>query len=242
MIINKRSRGAPSSAALQTARDVIARETCGLRAGGLRCDLVGRLSEEEQKRLVELVDKAGQGRSWAWSRLSDRERRDLEDLIEKAADMRGAFTAAREIEEIRALADQAHVKAVRRPLGRKQENGIFSEAARCIEAGWMDVADLAILASFLAVFVGGRPLGPRSRVERVGEDTVLVVDDVSFGPFSGAYDPEAQIGPRWQQNLGNLEANEWLSVERHGKAWTVSPGARLRAAMAGKPIRDVVAA
>ena len=32
-----------------------------------------------------------------------------------------------------------------------------------------------------------------------------------------------------------------LRVERHGKAWTVSPGARLRAAMAGRAVRDVAA-
>jgi hypothetical protein len=240
-ITKRRDRGAPSTAALQIARDVVARETCGLRPGGLRADM-NRLTSEDQKRMIDLIDTAGQGRSWSWERLGKRDRSTLERLIEAAADAAGIFEQTRQMEEIAALAAEANVKAVRRPLSRREENGIFSEAARCIEEGWMDVADLAILASFLAVFVSGRPLGPRSRVERVGEDTVLVVDDVSFGPFSGAYDSEAQIGPRWQQNLANLEANEWLTVERHGKAWTVSPGARLRAAMEGRPVRNAIAA
>ena len=238
MNIGRRNRSAPSREMLAEVRNVVARETSGYRSGGLRIDW-HKLDDDAQGRVVELVKEAGAGGGWTWNRLSDRKRRELEGLIERGSDARGVFQDARSMAEIQRLASEAHVAAVRRPLSRRQENGVFQEMSRCIESGWLNVADLAVLSAFITTFVSGRPLGPRTRVERVGDDTVLVID-ANMGPFGGSFDPEEQIGPRVQQNLASLELNEWLTVQRSGKQWTVAPGRRLVAAMAGKPIRDEV--
>jgi hypothetical protein len=238
----KRTRNAPSGSALQEARDVIRRETAGFNEGmGLRVEW-DRLSETEQLKLLTLVNEAGRGRSWSWGRLDDGQRRDLEGLIEKGADARGAFKGAREFEEIQAIADQAHVAAVRRPLTRKQETSIFLELGRGIERGWLRAPDVAVLSLLMVAFSTGRPLGPRSRVEVLdGGETALIVNN-QFGPFSGDLDPEYQLGPRWAQTAEHLQTNEWIAITKNGAEWWISPGRRLRAAMAGKPIRDVVAA
>jgi len=238
-IMGRRGRDAPSRDALLEARDIVAVRTSGLRPGGLRCDW-GKLDEADQRRAVELVREADRG-TWSWTRLG-KKRAGLERLIERAADAPRIFENTRSMEEIAALAAGAHQAAVRRPLSRRQENGVFQEIARCIENGWLNVADLAVLTAFIAAFVGGKPLGPRSRVERMGDETVLVLDDATMGPFFGKFDPEEQIGPRAKMNLAHLEVNEWLTIERSGKQWTVSPGRRLRLAMDGKPIRDEVRA
>ena len=239
MNMNRRSRGAPSRDTLADMRATIAVHTGGLAPGGLRPDFL-RLPEDDQRRAVELIRKAGKGRTWSFSKLSNKDRETLEGLIERAAGEPGVFERARESEEIAALAAEAHRAAVARPVSRRQENGIFEEVARCIEDGFLAVADLAVLASFVTVFVSGKPLGPRSRVEHSGDETVLIVEDANMGPFSGQFDPESQIGPRWQMTLAHLERNEWLNVTRHGKQWTVAPGRRLTLAMAGKPIKDRV--
>jgi hypothetical protein len=202
----------------------------------------GRLSESEQKRLIELVDTAGQGRSWSWSRLSDKQRRELEGLIEKGSNQRGVFEGARTAEEIRSLAESAHIDSVRRPLTRKQETSIFVELGRCIESGWLQAPHVAVLALVLVSFSTGRPLGPRGRVESLdsGEPALLV--DAQFGPFSGELDPEGQLGPRWAQAADHLVANEWLAITKNGREWWVSPGRRLRAVMSGRAVRDEVRA
>lgn len=238
---SRRRRGAPSRETLQDARDLVAMHTGGLRPGGLRCDFE-RLPEDDQRRVVELVGAAAKGRSWSWGRLSEHDRATFESLVEKASGEPGIFAAARELAEISALAAEAHQIAVRRPLSRKQENSVFQEIGRCVGNCWLDVADLAVLTSFVTAFVSGRPLGPLSRVERFGDETVLVIDDANMGPFSGMFDAEGQIGPRWQMNLAHLETNEWVAVRRNGKQWTVRPGNRLRQAMAGRRIRDKVQA
>jgi hypothetical protein len=240
--LRRRSRNAPNKESLLNANDVIRAHTAGFNEGlGLAIDF-DRLGENEQTRLVGLVDKAGKGRSWGWGRLSAKERRELEALIEKGADARGVFEGARSFEEIRALAAQAHTERVRRPLTRKQETSIFAELGRCIEQGWLEAPHVALISLLLIAFSGGRPLGPRSRIEALdGGETVLVVD-TQFGPFSADLDPEQQLAPRWTQTVDHLAANEWLDVRKNGVEWWISPGGRLRAAMAGKPVRDVVAA
>ena len=227
----RRSRTAPNRETLAEIKDIVAVHTSGLRPGGLRCNF-DRLSEDDQRRAVELVREADY-QTWSWQRLGEKKRKELEGLIERAADARGIFKDTRAAEEIKALADSAHVAAVRRPLSRKEENGIFAEIAVGIEARSLDAASVAMIAVVATAFVSGRPLGPRTRVERDGEQPVLVIEDVSFGLYGGQFDQEEQLAPRWKQDLGWLEEAGWFQVDRQGKQWTIKPGSRMRAAMAG---------
>jgi hypothetical protein len=237
----KRGRTAANRETVMEIRDVIARETSGYRPGGLRCDF-DRLSEDEQWKVIELVREAGEGGAWSWKKLGKRSRSTLEKLIEEASDARGVFEDARSMEEIAEIAAEAHTAAVRRPLSRREEVTVFGEIARCIAQGWLTAADLAVLVAFVSAVTTGKPLGPRSRVERVGDHTVLVIDDANMGPFAGSFDPESQVTPRWKQSVDLLEKNEWVTVERLGKQWTVGPGRRLLLAMAGMPVKDNVVA
>jgi hypothetical protein len=239
--MRRRSRNAPNRDTVMEIRDVIARETSGYRPGGLRCDF-DRLSEDDQRKVIDLVREAGKGGGWSWTKLSKKDRTTLEKLIERAADTPGLFKQTRDMEEIAALAAEAHVAAVRRPLSRKQEHGIFAELARQVEDGHLHAPHVALIALVLTIYTSGRALGPRSRVESLADGEPVLIVDAVFGPLGGNLDPDSEISARWKQNLSHLEANSWLEVRRNGPEWWVSPGARLRAVMAGRAIRDVVAA
>lgn len=241
-VLQRRGRRDFSDDTLRSIESFIIRRTSGMVAGGFRTDLRRNLAEDEQAELVALTREAeGDNRSFVLARLSKRKQERWERLVGKAGGDEKFFENYRELEQVKAIASLAHRESVRRPLSRREENGVFREIARCIEHDWLGVADVAVLASFIAAFVGGRALGPRSRIELVGDGTVLVIDDAQMGPFSGRFDEEQQIGPRWLMTLANLETNEWLQVVRNGKQLTISPGRRLQLAMAGKPITDAVA-
>jgi hypothetical protein len=240
----RRGRNAPPHRdTLAEIRDIVAVRTSGYRPGGLRCDF-SRFSEDEHRRAIELVREADKG-TWSWDRLGKPgkgKRGELEGLIEKASAEPGIFARARELDEIAAIAAEAHRESVRRPLHRKQEASIFAELGKCIENGWLEAPHVAVLALVLVAFSTGRPLGPRGRVESLDGGLVALVVDSQFGPFSGALDPEGQLAPRWAQTADHLVANEWLAVTKNGREWWVSPGARLRAVMAGRPVKDEVRA
>ena len=240
-IPTRRSRTAPSRDTLQEMRDTIAVHTSGFKPGGLRCDF-GRLPEGDQVRVVELVREAGKGRAWSWDKLSKKNRATLETLVELASGEPGIFAGTRDLEEIQALAAEAHVAAVRRPLSRKQESGIFAELARQVEGGHLQAPHIGLLAILLTIYSSGRALGPRSRVESLADGEPVLILDAVFGPLGGNLDPDSELSARWKQNLDHLVANSWLEVAKSGPEWRVSPGRRLRAVMAGRPVRDVVAA
>ncbi|MFL5943685.1 MAG: hypothetical protein ACJ75L_10525 [Gaiellaceae bacterium] len=237
-LTRRRRRTAPNTETLLDVKDKIARATSGYRDGGLRVN-ANRLTEPEQWELIELTREASTG-GWSWERLGKGRRR-LEALIEKAADARDVFADARAAAEIQALAAQAHVEAVRRPLSRKEEHGVFAELARQVEGGALGVADVGMIAALVTSFVGGRPLAPRSRIERVDGEAVLVID-AGFGPFSADLDPEGQLAGRWQETLHHVaDNNGWFEVTKRGSEWSIAPGPRLRAAMDGRHVRNVPA-
>ena len=227
----RRSRTAPNRETLSEIRGIVAVRTSGLRQGGLRCNF-DRLSEDDQRRAVELVKEADY-QTWSWQRLGDRKRKELEKLIEKASGTPGIFKDTRAVEEIRAMTESARVAEVRKPLTRQEERGVFSEIAAGIEGRSLEAADVALIAVVVTAFVSGKATAPRTRVERVGEMSVLVVEDANMGLFGGEFDAEQQLAPRWKQNLQWLEQIDWFTVDRRGKEWHISAGPRLRNAMAG---------
>jgi hypothetical protein len=241
MNLGRRDRTAPSRDTLVEIRDVVARETSGYRSGGLRIDW-DQLDEDARRRVVELVKEAGAGGGWTWNRLSDRKRKELEGLIERGSDARGIFKDTRALEEIKALTEQAHTAAVRRPPSRKQESGIFAELGRCVAEGWLDASHVSVLVLIQIVLSTGRTLGPRSRIETLDDGGTALVVDRQFGLFAESFDPYGELGPRWMQTVDHLAANEWLIVEKNGTEWWIWPGQRMRAAMEGRAVKDVVAA
>jgi hypothetical protein len=229
----RRDRTGVNRETLQEVRDVVAVRTTNLRPGGLRCDF-DRLDADAQRRVVELVNTAGQGRSWSWSRLGDKDRRELERLIEQASREPGIFENARQMEEVAELAASAHRAKVRRPLRNREEAGIFTEIAAGIEGGSLGAADVAMIAVISTAFVSGKPLGPRTRIDLVGDTPVLVVEDAaSLGLYGGKFDEEQQLAPRWKATIQWLEEIGWFEVEKRGKEWSISAGPRMKLALAG---------
>jgi hypothetical protein len=232
----KRGRTAPSKLALQEARDVIARETSGYRPGGLRVN-TDRLSEDEQERLVALVNEAGSGRAWWWDKLKKKDRTALEGLIEKGADAPRIFEETRALEEIRALAAEAHVAAVRRPFRPREESGILHELGRQFADGFL-TADM--LGPLLVVFLSlerGEAFAPQARVERDPDGEQVLVVSRAYGLVSERRDWRGSLAA-WPQALTHAERNAWLIVDRSaGNSWEIRLGARAKRAMRGQPPR-----
>jgi hypothetical protein len=240
LLMGRRSRTAPSRDTLLEIRDIVAVRTSGYRSGGLRIDW-DKLNEADQLRTVELVREADKG-TWSWSRLGKKKCAELERLIEHGCDAPRIFEDARAMQEIAKIAEEAHVASVRRPTTRKQETSLLSELGRCIDAGWLDASHVAIVVLVQIAFGTGRTLGPRSRIEALDDGDTVIVADTHFGLFSESLDAYAEIGPRWMKSVDHLAANEWLAVTKSGREWRISPGRRLKAAMAGRTVKDVIVA
>lgn len=239
---SRRRRGAPSRHTLIEIRDVIARETSGYRPGGLRVNW-DRLSEDEQRKVVELVRAAGRDGGWSFSNLSKRDRAVLEGLIEKAADANGIFENARSMEEIRALAAEAHQASVRRPFSRREQATLFEALGDALVAGSMSATTLGTFVIIVLALERGEGFAPHSWVERdpVDGESVLVVSK-SFGLLRERQDWRASLAA-WQKGCEQLARNSWLELDGSaGNEIRLRLGSRAKRALRGEPPRKARAA
>ena len=133
----RRSRTAPHIETLKGISDFVVRRTAGMVSGGLRCDFAANLSEDEQTELVALTREAERGGGSVLDRLSKKKQARWERLVGKGGGDPSFFANARELENIRTLASEAHVAAVRRPFRRTEESGLLAELGRQFAGGFL---------------------------------------------------------------------------------------------------------
>lgn len=225
-LTTRRRRSGVSYERLADAADTIARRTAGMEGGSLRVQW-DRLDADEQAEVVRLTERLGEH--------DKQETRRWQQLVEKAAAQPGLFARLVEAAEVRRDIAALARQVVRRPFTRREESGIFHAIAEQVDSGCLLAEHVALLALIFTAFeTGGLPPRSRGRIERDGEVPVLVVEP-AFGPWGGDFDPEGDVTARWRQNLEHLEANAWVTVERHGGPWRVKPGVRALNAL-GAPV------
>jgi hypothetical protein len=228
----RRERRTYSDDTLKSIRDFVAMRTITLKENGLRIDWKN-LDDAETRELVELTQEAERGEGgFRLDRLSKRRARRWEALAARGSgEPESFFEDARQMAEIRALATEANRVAVRRPITRREEGGLFDEFVSqfSAEPPFLFADHLALGIVIFACLHSGKAIGPRSRIEQIDGESALIVDS-TFGVVGSQRDPYSMFA-RWRQGLQHLERNAWVQVMRNGNEWTIRPGPRALRAM-----------
>jgi hypothetical protein len=205
----------------RVANNAIARTT------GLRSVDVKRLGIDEQHEIARLVQKSD--RATNVTMLDKRERLRFEALTEKAGGAEGFFDSRRARAATTKELHDADVKRRRapaRPCWEEQGSVVLPRetAFEFLRDGIFHLEHIALLVTALGWLEAGDCTAPKSRIEGIGDDAVLVLDR-TYG-LGAIVDPEGRISGLWLQILEHIAANNWLRVEQHGGEVHVARGSR----------------
>lgn len=220
----KRRDGAIQRERLVAVRDAVARATAQARGGVFRVDW-RRLSEDERRELVALVEKAPNPSAAGGLEGEDSER--FEALAEKGANRIGHFDSTRDWAKLRLEIAETEAD-VKRPPPRPR----YEQAGSVIlpkqwtfdflqeQVLW--VSHLGLLVFLMSCLENGR--GITRGVEVVDEDTMRI--HLNRGLW-GDTDPDGRLAD-WQSDLKHLCANQFFVLaDAKGPVWTVKRGRRL---------------
>ena len=198
----------------------------------------GRLTDEEGRRLLELVKKAATSEesqpgaaAFNPDRLAKRDRARLEALVERAAGVEaGTFERERQAKAARAEVEKVWREGLVNNPTREAEGRFFKEVRRQLthpDGTCLTADHLAVLTGVLAIIFSASP--PRSSTATVEQDAETG-ETVLFWPRNhslfGVADGRELPG-RTLPLLLHLAANGWLHVVE-GSTLRISLGARAR--------------
>lgn len=191
-----------------------------------------RLDERDELELLTLTETiCGGGRDVEMSRLSAAETGRFFELVEKGAEFeRGHYERrAREATEMLQTRDRT-AKARKITLSRREVSHFFQRAYRELADGEIWADDLGVLSLLLALFSTGKTFNSAAYFEGAG-DTLTLHFDVGYG-FRGAVDGTGKFDDV-NGRLDHLHEQEWIILTKHGPAWSLRLGPRLRYALDG---------
>jgi hypothetical protein len=214
----KRDRGwmPVTREALAACRDQVARRTVGLVEGGVRID-AALLDDDEVRKLVELTQSE--------DALTNGDRRKWETLVEKSAGTPDLFEKRRKQAAMAVKLKELGRRALRpkAPTAEGEKSLILALHGQ-IKRHTLHLDRVGILVTILGQLYAAEPLGPHSRIEREGDQVVLVASHL-FGVLSMDHDPRGEATVRWQEAVRQLAKNNWLDVVE-GAEWRISLGSR----------------
>jgi hypothetical protein len=190
---------------------------------------LGRLSDEQQYDLLDLVQKASatdnpDADAFNPDQLGKRDRTRLEKLIEKAADAPGVFKKERETLALRAEVQKIAAEAAAVRPAKQAEGAFFAEVGRmqmneggpCMSA---ETAGMLLLIT-AALLSGEGPGRATFKLDENGQRCLRWRPGCLFGFADG------QSAPRLERTLRHLQRNGWLSLSGRGETRWVTFGPR----------------
>ena len=161
-------------------------------------------------------------------KLPENDQRRLEELVEKAAGKPGAFHAQREAKASESQFVELARSARRLRVGEIEERSLLAELHARVLEGHLDLSYASCLLALVMQWVTGEPFSPGATFAGSGEDAVLHVD-MRRGLYGGR-DPDG-IFAASKAYLDHLGRYGWLSIERNGPSWEIALGPRTLAAL-----------